>query len=80
MPTPEQEIADITAQCSRIDRLLATGVSSHSVDGVSVSIDLNFLRRQRATLAERLATLENPPASPKPRRLLNTIDLSKFAP
>lgn len=38
-----------------IDELLATGMSAHSVDGVSMSFDPASLRKERAKLSKELA-------------------------
>lgn len=80
MATPEKlaEIAALQKEIKEIDQTLAAGVSSFSIEGVTTSIDLAFLQRHRATLAERLALLENPPEQTKPRKLFNTFDTSRF--
>jgi hypothetical protein len=82
MPTTEEQAAidAIKADLANIDKALAAGVSSYSVDGVTTTIDLNFLSRQRASLADRLAALEHPPIAAKPRALIQPVDLSRFAP
>jgi len=37
-----------------IDEVLATGLTAHNVDGVSVSIDPSTLRKERARLQKQL--------------------------
>lgn len=37
-----------------IDEMLATGVTAHTVDGVSMTIDHNSLRKERAKLVREL--------------------------
>jgi hypothetical protein len=48
MPTAAEQIA-------AIDAILASGVSSHTVDGTTTQYDLTSLRKKRAELIDELA-------------------------
>ena len=55
MPTTE-EIAAINARILEIDSILSSGSSSSTLDGTTISYDLESLRKEREELRSRLTT------------------------
>jgi hypothetical protein len=55
MPTTE-EIAAINARILEIDSILSSGSSSSTLDGTTVSYDLESLRKEREELRSRLTS------------------------
>lgn len=66
-----RRMATLAEQIAEIETTLNTGVSNVTADGVSTSVDLNFLRKRLAELKQQQA------ASTARRRLFNPVDLSK---
>lgn len=67
-----RRMATIDETIAEIEATLNTGVRSVTTDGVSTTIDPEFLRRRLAELKQEKA------AATARRRLVNPIDLSRF--
>jgi hypothetical protein len=52
----EEEIAAINARILEIDSILSSGSSSSTLDGTTVSYDLESLRKEREELRSRLTS------------------------
>jgi hypothetical protein len=60
----------LTARVAEIDRLLSKGVSATSVNGISISRDLDALRDERRRIEEQLDRSRRPRCA--------SVNLSRF--